>query len=236
MRYGTAKSFCLKRTIVSLSYPVNGQELPYIAVLYQADDIKQCITLPHGNSKKVKRTYIKTSCWVLDKAKDMICEGVPLKTVHDKINEGAGGVFNSRSQSDELRNMNQIFLQKQTVKEQDEISQELLDLINFQGEDSDFLRSVCYLAKSYYALFCTYMQLNYVVKFCSVNNSVLSVDTTFNFCKNWLTDTCYPNLRLLTANGKHPVFLGPLMLHFEKSTFIFHRFIKELCSFNPSIK
>lgn len=236
-RYGTARSFPLKRIIVSLSYPVNGPELPYIAVLYQANAIKECITLPHGNAKKVGRPYIRTSPLVLEKAKDMISKGTSLKTVYDNLNEGAGGVFNSQSQSEELRDMNQIYRQKNTLKQDGECNQdELFQLIKLQREDPDFIRSVCCLAKSYYAVFCTDAQLNDMVKFCCINNSVLSIDTTFNLCKNWLTDTCYPNLRLATANGKHPVFLGPSLLHFEKSTFVFHRFIKELCSFNPSIK
>ena len=74
------------------------------------------------------------------------------------------------------------------------------------------------------------------MKFCCDGNSVLSVDTTFNMCKNWLTDTCYSNMRLVTSDGKHPVFLGPVLIHFEKNSFIFQRFIKELCFLNPKIE
>ena len=37
--------------------------------------------------------------------------------------------------------------------------------------------------------------------FACADSNVLSVDTTFNLCKNWLTDTCYNNIRLETLEG-----------------------------------
>ena len=45
----------------------------------------------------------------------------------------------------------------------------------------------------------------------------LAIDTTFNLCDLWLTDTSYKNKRILNeANGNNPVFFGPSMLHFTK--------------------
>jgi len=52
----------------------------------------------------------------------------------------------------------------------------------------------------------------------------------------WLTDTCYPNFRLLNNEGKHPIFLGPSLLHFQKDQFMFGRFAHELCSHKKGIK
>ena len=59
------------------------------------------------------------------------------------------------------------------------------------------------------------VQLNDVV-FCVDKNGVLSIDTTFNLCSNWATDICYENTPLQTQNGKHPFFLGSILIHFEK--------------------
>ena len=56
-------------------------------------------------------------------------------------------------------------------------------------------------------------------KFCcpESNASVLSIDTTFNLCDLWITDSCYKNTRIVNlATGNHPVFLGPLMFQFTK--------------------
>ena len=44
-----------------------------------------------------------------------------------------------------------------------------------------------------------------------------------------LTDTCYRNKRLINSkSGAHPVFLGPVMLHFTKDEATFSRFALEL--------
>ena len=82
----------------------------------------------------------------------------------------------------------------------------------------------------------TDVQLSDVAKFCCEENSVFCVDTTFNLCKNWVTDSCYNNARLERSEGKHPIFLGPSMIHFEKTELIFSRFINEMCTFEPSIR
>ena len=64
----------------------------------------------------------------------------------------------------------------------------------------------------------------------------MSIDTRFSLCSNWVTDACYEDTRLQTRNGKHPFFLGSILIHFEKDAFIFNRFASEMCSFQPKIK
>ena len=49
--YGKAKSFPLTRTIIKMSNPINGPPSPYVAVLYQAEQIiESSKNLPHGNA------------------------------------------------------------------------------------------------------------------------------------------------------------------------------------------
>ena len=67
-------------------------------------------------------------------------------------------------------------------------------------------------------------------------NSVLSLDTTFNLCKNWISDSCYYNQRLQNSDGHHVVFLGPSLFHFQKDTVIFSRFASEMFSFQSNIR
>lgn len=56
--------------------------------------------------------------------------------------------------------------------------------------------------------------------FCAeMDASPLAVDTTFNLCDLWITDTAYQNQRLIsTTTQHHPAFLGPAMFHFQKRT------------------
>ena len=64
---------------------------------------------------------------------------------------------------------------------------ELVALIRYQRENTNFLRSVVCLDQSYYGFIATDTQLNDIPQLCWVENNVLSVDTTFNLCKNWLS-------------------------------------------------
>ena len=78
-----------------------------------------------------------------------------------------------------------------------------------------------------------------IEKFCTIEleASVLAVDTTFNLCDMWIRDTSYRNKRLLNPTiGKHPVFLGQVMLHLSKNEKTFGRFALELVSANPKLK
>ena len=70
---------------------------------------------------------------------------------------------------------------------------------------------------------------------CCDSDNVLCIDTTFNLCSSWVTDCCYNNDRLRTNEGKHPIFLGPAIVHFEKDVFLFSRFASEMLTYQPAI-
>ena len=109
-------------------------------------------------------------------------------------------------------------------------------MIRYQREHNSFLRSVVCIDDSYYSFISTDTQINHIEQFCCADDNVLSVDTAFNLCKNWLTDTCCNNIRLETLEGKHPIYLGPCILHFRKDAFTFNRFFKEVCSFDQRVQ
>ena len=86
-----------------------------------------------------------------------------------------------------------------------------------------FVKTLVSLSKSYYLLLANNVQLHDVDCFCCKQNGVLSLDTTFNLCKNWITNSCYYNQRLQNSDGQHPVFLGPSIIHFQKDALIFFK-------------
>ena len=66
---------------------------------------------------------------------------------------------------------------------------------------------------------------------------VFAVDTTYNICNLWITDTSYRNKRLVnTIDRGTPVHLNPIMLHFTKHEKTFSRFGLEILSANPNLK
>ena len=79
--------------------------------------------------------------------------------------------------------------------------------------------------------------VNDIKQFCCGNNaSVLGIDTTFNLCDMWVTDTCYRNQRLTNPeNGQHPIFLGPTLFHFTKDEQTFSRLALEMVDADPAL-
>lgn len=66
---------------------------------------------------------------------------------------------------------------------------------------------------------------------------MLAVNTIFNLCDMWITDTSYRNLRLLNTNTENnPVYLRPIMMHFTKKEKNVSQFVLELFSERPSLK
>ena len=234
----------MTRSIITLSNPINFSISPYVAVIYQIQSPinESNKVLHHGNAtKNVDKAYIKTSKKVLEKTKKLLPEGWSSKTVYDKVNRDSGGTMYSTSQSNELRDTRQVYRQAAKLNENkesnpNESNDELESIVSYQKIHPEFIRSVTLLKRSYYIFFGDNIQLNDVAKFCCEMDDVLCIDTTFNLCSSWVTDTSYKNLGLLNHDGTFPIFLGPCIVHFEKYDFIFNRFASEMCSYQPMIR
>ena len=84
-----------------------------------------------------------------------------------------------------------------------------------QRSDSQFIKTISCTRDSYYILLGTTIQLDEVKIYCDSDN-VQCMDTTFNLCSSWVTDCCYNNVRITANEGKHPIFLGPAIVNFQK--------------------
>ena len=103
-------------------------------------------------------------------------------------------------------------------------------LINSLNE-IDLIQSIVIKKDSYFFFLASNRQINDIVKFCCVDNncSVLGIDTTYNLCNMWVTDSCCRNQRIVNnTTGKHPVYLGPSIFHFMKDVNTFKRFGLEI--------
>ena len=157
----------------------------------------------------------------------------------------SGGPLHSVTQSREPRDQKQIYNRKYTLKNNtdvlsnnEEMADELMDVLNEQRNNS-YIKTVNINPNNYSFFLCSEEQIEDVEKFCCSerrDNIVLSVDTTFNLCNLWTTDTSYRNRRLINPRtNDHPVFLGPVLLHFSKDANIFNRLALEMLSFNSNI-
>ena len=93
------------------------------------------------------------------------------------------------------------------------------------------MRNISIVNTAYYVFVYTDKQLHDIKQICCRKDDAvpLAIDTTFNLCDLWLTDTSYRNKRLLNeSTGTSPVFLGPCMFHFTKDEEEFSRFTTEI--------
>ena len=126
---------------------------------------------------------------MLKNTKQKLNSGLNPKKVYDKINDESGGVYNSVSQSHELRDIKQVYRQNQNLKNTAKASQrssnasdELTSAILMQRNDPDFIRTVSCLRNSYYIFLGTNVQLEDIAQFCCEKENVLCIYTTFNLC------------------------------------------------------
>ena len=243
--YRSSKNFSLKRIVSTLSYPDLGKNVTYVGVAYLCKKVSEGDPImSHGNSTtpaSLVRPYIRTSKEILRKGDELLTKGFNVRKVYDSLTSLSGGPLRSESQGQEPRNMKQIrnrkaLLDKGEVQfsskdNTDEISSALL----FKDMYPGYVRTVSAQDDNYIIFLATDKQIQDVKKFCCRGNSVLSVDTTFNLCDLWLTDTSFKNERLINSSGNHPIFLGPCFLHFRKDEATFSRFFFEMISLDPEI-
>ena len=220
----------------------------YTAVVYSMDGSAldtECATAPHGNSKRDEvfaQPYYRTSKAVLNTIDDLVEKKTP-SSVFSTVLEEAGGPFLSQSKSQEPRNVKQVINRKNRLSIPQAVNEpspttNLEKLLALQRDPSSLVRTVLVYENSYIAFIYSDKQLQDMVMFgCKETGaSVLGVDTTFNLWDGWSTDISYRNQRLLSVRSKkHPVGLGPVMLHFTKDEGTFRRFALELLAANPSL-
>lgn len=209
------------------------------------DEVK---LVPHGNSKNSDRPYVRTSQDVLGEEDLLLGSNKTVSEIYDQLVSESGGPLNSQSQSLEPRDLQQIYRRKSLLTKMDknekstliytsDSSDDLMNILHAQKSNT-LIRSVVVTRDAYYIVLITDRQINDILKFCCIphNSSVLGVDTTYNLCDLWMTDTCYRNKRLINPKTKgHPVFLGPMMFHFTKDEGTFMRFALELFTSNSGM-
>ena len=70
---------------------------------------------------------------------------------------------------------------------------------------------------------------------CCDSDNALCIDITFNVGSRRVTGCCSNNDRLSTNEGKHPIFLGSAIVHFEKDVFLFICFASKMLTHQLAI-
>jgi len=166
--------------------------------------------------------------------------------VYDQVLQSSGGPYASTSQSQEPRDKKQLYNQLHQLKDKLEKSNtntnkekpdEFLAMVN-EMKNNKMIQSIIVKESAYFYFMCSSRQIEDIIKFCcsDKDSCVFSVDTTFNLCDLWVTDSSYRNKRIISnSTGDSPVFLGPLLFHFTKDEPTFNRFMLEMVAMDPAI-
>eukprot|EP00794_Sanderia_malayensis_P002937 gene2937-3394_t len=245
----------LRRMIVRIKANSKQNYEDYMCVVYSCtkqlldedDDIQ---ILPHGNCKagnNMQRSYYRTATSTLQAEEILLMNGKTPFEAYDHVLENSGGPLKSLSQSQEPRDMKQIYNRKSQLKKKKEsgdqrvsaASDEMLQIIHEQ-KTCDFIQTIVATRSAYFFFVYSPKQIDDIKQFCCDKVeavSVLGVDTKFNLCDLRVTDTCYRNKRIVhSSSGKHPVFLGPAMFHFTKGPDSFSRLALELIVADPGLR
>ena len=193
--------------IVRVNRVIDDKFEAYVCVVYHLDgDVKEVVEvelLEHGNSKpSTTRPYIRTSKSLLERQDQLLSNGKRPQDVYDLLLEESGGPFSLTSSSSAPRNMKQIRNRKlvsniSSTERDDDGNDELLKLVQAQRNPESLTKTVTVTGEHYLTFAYNEKQIQDIEKFCTteLEASVLAVDTTFNLCDMWITDTSYRNKR-----------------------------------------
>ncbi|XP_028411673.1 uncharacterized protein LOC114534428 [Dendronephthya gigantea] len=219
----------------------NDQMHNFVFVQYIFDGREHAVDVKvHGNSKRNKAAYYRTSHTTKERLKELCMQGKPpASTFHESIEE-QGGITEFKNAACHSRNVRQIKYVKETLKEKPgDQMMELLEMLKEGNRNADkaFVRKVETSSEPYVVL-ATNHQLNDVTCFCCnpAKFSVLGVDPTFNFGKYYVTVTTYRHLLLRTNEGPHPVRVGPVLVHNRKKSSSYHELPSTMIKLNPATR
>ena len=220
-----------------------GNQLPLAVVQYFFEGgIEVPVKLvKHGNAKgKDSKPYMRTSRPVLEKIKKK-CETKSCKKAIDECYEERGGSIGFTSVADVPRNRKQAYNQKmhkkdsksgQTAKRHE--FYDVLELLN-KGtfvRDFGFAKSSASQRTQPRSFQATQFQLNELSRICLSDRFrvILSIDATFNCGPFYVTMTSYKNVMFLNNDGRHPVAIGPSIIHTTKEFDDYHYLSTQLKS------
>ena len=82
------------------------------------------------------------------------------KQNYDQMNQESGGVFEAPSQGQELRDTQQVYLQKTKTKSAENDDEEFELLLRLQQQDTNFVKTLASLIKSHYVFLVSDIQLH----------------------------------------------------------------------------
>ena len=173
----------------------------------------------HGSCKDPKaKAYKRTQKSILQALKEELNTSKPRQAI-DKLSENPAGIFGVARSSALPRNVQQEYSVKQRLKKA-AVSDPRYALV-LQCKEEDKAKETAYVRKveaapEPAAVLAFNWKMKDIAKFCTNPKQffVFQVDPTFDLGPSSVTTTQYEHLLLVNRqSGKHPVMVGPLLVH-----------------------
>lgn len=201
---------------------------------------------PHGNTKYGAKGFTRTQPSTLAALKEKCKILGPREAVRQTKSSCGGGVTQVESSAQMPRGTRQAkyvrkiatstSTQQFTGVNDDEVSAVLLRM---KEEEISFIRDVSIGKEGLSIVLASDVQLAELEKFCTeeIMFTVLQIDPTFNLGPYECTPISYKNLLLeKKSTGKHPVFVGPVLIHYRKDERTYRDFLNKLKSLRPGLQ
>ena len=230
------------KVIISVRCNQNNVLLPLFYVQYYFDGKEHDIQFDHqhGNSKSVK-TMKQTTHSVQANIKSLHRDGLKGKAIYSKLNQSAGGYEKARTAAYLPHSSQQIYdVTRKNKCKTTAAKDELIELIDLCKETNDkpdaFIREVR-TAPELSVVLCNNRQIDDLSRFCTGPClSILGVDPTFNLCDYNVTVTTYRHpMVTVKETGKHPVLLGPVLIHSHKTFDSYFTLPTTMLRLNPKL-
>ena len=223
---------------ISMLLDPTGQPKPNLYVQYRFSGTEHSVIVqPHGNSKKILRPYKRTCPSSLQDLREELKQHPPKRAIF-KVDKKRGGIANISCVGDLPRNSLQATRIKNKVSSVSKSSDPLQSLvIKFKqqhGSPDQYIQSIRLVPDPVVVLF-NRAQLDDLMQFCASSNraSVLGIDVTFNLGKFYVTLCTYQNFKVINERGKHPIMVGPALIHSLKDQSNFAVLFQEMTSKMP---
>ena len=185
---------------------------------------------PHGNAKHTSQEYVRTDPKVIDQIK----EGVQQKQSCSDIYKNM--VFkdpeNAPRDYHQIRNIKYNQKKQQKTASASNVADQIIDISSMVNKD-DFVKEVVYSESNGKppSIICyTSDQLTDLQQFLKPDSDrILGIDRTFNLGPVYVTNFVYKNTKVISKEtGDHPIFVGPMFLHWEGSFLSYHTFLSHV--------
>ena len=192
---------------------------------------------PHGNSKS-SHPYFLTAESAKAHLKAMAKSETP-KSIMQIATQEHGGEIGAKGLNKIPRNLQQLKNYRRNEKKDTNVLYSvMLQCKVCEGKSEAFVRDVKAAPEPQCVLFSDW-QISDLERFLTGHGeySILTADTTYNLGDFYVTPTTYQHLLLEdVATGKHPTFLGPVLIHQRKNFSAFNYFASTLVGHSKKLQ